>query len=63
MFILELNANPMISMHHYPWIGTKRDVASKVIDGMFPSTAVRKKNSTDNKKKNNIINRLKKILK
>lgn len=34
--ILEINANPMISMHHFPWEGTPRNVAGAVLDSMFP---------------------------
>lgn len=36
--ILEINANPMISMHHFPWEGTPRDVAGAVLDSMFPKS-------------------------
>lgn len=36
--ILEINANPMISMHHFPWEGSPRDVATAVLDSMFPKT-------------------------
>lgn len=36
--ILEINANPMISMHHFPWEGAPRDVASAVLDSMFPNS-------------------------
>lgn len=38
--ILEVNDNPMISMHHFPWSGAPRDVASAVIDAMFPSSVL-----------------------
>lgn len=34
--ILEVNPSPMISMHHFPQIGTPRDVAGKILDSMFP---------------------------
>lgn len=36
--ILEINAHPMLNMHHFPWEGKKRDVVGKVIDAMFPET-------------------------
>ncbi|MFP1602653.1 hypothetical protein ACLD0U_08205 [Microbacterium sp. 2216-1] len=36
--VLEINTDPMVSMHHFPWEGEPRDVASAIIDGMFPST-------------------------
>ncbi|TXL66686.1 ATP-grasp domain-containing protein [Cerasibacillus terrae] len=38
-YILEVNSHPMLSMHHYPWEGERRDVIGKVLDGMFPQTA------------------------
>jgi len=36
--VLELNTNPMVSMHHFPLEGKPRDVAGAIIDGMFPKT-------------------------
>ncbi|MFD1064428.1 hypothetical protein [Oceanobacillus locisalsi] len=36
--ILEINAHAMLTMHHFPWEGEKREVVAKVIDGMFPGT-------------------------
>lgn len=36
---IEINANPMISMHHFPWEGESRDVAGAIVDAMFPQTA------------------------
>lgn len=30
--VLEINHNPMLSMHHYPWIGEPRNVASTIVD-------------------------------
>lgn len=36
--ILEVNSNPMISMHHFPAIGEPRDAASAVLNAMFPAT-------------------------
>lgn len=35
--IIEINHNPMLSMHHFPWRGEARDVASGILDIMFPS--------------------------
>lgn len=37
--ILEVNANPMISMHHLPWEGEPRNVAGAILEAMFPQTA------------------------
>ena len=34
--ILEINSNPGLSMHHYPAIGKKENVAQLVCDVMFP---------------------------
>lgn len=36
--ILGINANPQISMYHQPWEGTPQDVASAVLDAMFPDS-------------------------
>lgn len=36
--MLEINAHPMLSMHHYPWEGASQNVIQKVIDFMFPET-------------------------
>ncbi|MBT2601433.1 MULTISPECIES: ATP-grasp domain-containing protein [unclassified Oceanobacillus] len=36
--ILEINLGPMLSMHHYPWVGKERDVIGKVIDALFPES-------------------------
>lgn len=36
--IIEVNTYPMITLHHFPWVGGTIDVAAKVIDGMFPGT-------------------------
>jgi len=36
--ILEINASPMLSLHHFPWDGEPRDVASLLVDRMFPET-------------------------
>ncbi|OFI06178.1 cyanophycin synthetase [Clostridium acetireducens DSM 10703] len=33
--IIEVNAAPGIRMHHYPYKGTKRNVAGKILDKMF----------------------------
>lgn len=35
--VLEINSNPMISMHHFPMEGSPRDAAARVLDAMFPS--------------------------
>lgn len=37
--ILEVNANPMISMHHLPWEGEPRNVAGAILEAMFPQAA------------------------
>lgn len=34
--IVEVNLAPMISMHHYPWVGRPRNVAVRVLEAMFP---------------------------
>lgn len=39
--VIELNTEPMISMHHFPWEGTPRDAAGAVLDVMFPATSGR----------------------
>lgn len=36
--VLEVNANPMITMHHLPWEGQPRDVAGAILTAMFPHT-------------------------
>jgi D-alanine-D-alanine ligase-like ATP-grasp enzyme len=33
--ILEINHNPMLSMHHFPWVGTPRNVAAIVVDHLL----------------------------
>lgn len=33
--ILEINADPMLSMHHFPWEGQPRDVVGILLDEMF----------------------------
>ncbi|MEW6662688.1 MAG: cyanophycin synthetase [Bacillota bacterium] len=35
--IIEVNAAPGIRMHHYPSLGTPRDVASAIVDYLFPA--------------------------
>lgn len=35
--VLEVNANPMISMHHLPWEGSPRNVAGAILAAMFPT--------------------------
>jgi len=40
--ILEMNVGPlgpMLTMHHFPWVGKKREVIGKVVDALFPETA------------------------
>lgn len=34
--VLEVNTSPQLSIHHFPWEGDSQDVASKVLDAMFP---------------------------
>ncbi|MFA4995651.1 MAG: hypothetical protein WC536_00730 [Patescibacteria group bacterium] len=34
--IIEINASPMISMHHFPYKGKPRNVAKEIIDIVFP---------------------------
>lgn len=39
--ILEMNVGPlgpMLTMHHFPWVGKKRNVIGKVVDALFPET-------------------------
>lgn len=36
--VLEINASPMVSMHHFPWSGQSRDAARHVVDSLFPRT-------------------------
>ena len=40
--VLEINASPMITGHHYPWTGEGRDVAGMLLDAMYPNTAATK---------------------
>lgn len=35
--IIEINHNPMTSMHHFPWTGQPRNVSRAILDAMFPS--------------------------
>lgn len=35
---VEINARPMLSMHHFPAVGKPRDAAKAVIDQLFPET-------------------------
>ena len=37
--VIELNASPMLSMHHFPARGQGRDVAGPIIDDLFPEVA------------------------
>lgn len=34
-YVLEINSSPMISGHHFPWVGPERDVAGMLLDAMF----------------------------
>lgn len=34
--VLEVNSSPMISGHHFPWVGQERDVAGMLLDAMLP---------------------------
>src|SRR5699024_9197565 len=36
--IIEINSHAMLSMHHFPWEGEKRDVITQLVDYMFPNT-------------------------
>src|SRR5699024_400550 len=36
--IIEINSHAMLAMHTYPWEGQSIDIASKVVDLMFPDT-------------------------
>ena len=36
--IIEANTAPMTSMHHFPWVGEKRNVSAPILDAMFPET-------------------------
>lgn len=40
--LIELNASPMFSMHHFPYEGKHREVASVLIDSIFPETKKRR---------------------
>ena len=37
--VLEINSSPMISGHHFPWVGEERDVAGMLLDALVPRTA------------------------
>lgn len=37
--IIEINAAPGIRMHHYPYMGTSRNVAKAIVDMLFPEEA------------------------
>ena len=34
--ILEMNFNPALHIHNYPYIGTNRDLGQKIIEALFP---------------------------
>lgn len=36
--IIEINHNPAVSGHHFPWDGQPRDAAGAILNAMFPST-------------------------
>lgn len=36
--IIEINDSPMLSMHHMPYLGKKRNIAKEIIDMTFPDT-------------------------
>lgn len=36
--LIEMNASPMLSMHHFPYEGKARNVAKVLIDSIFPET-------------------------
>lgn len=40
--VLEVNSSPMITGHHYPWVGQSRDAAGMLVDAMFPRSSVSK---------------------
>jgi len=33
--VLEMNHNPMLSIHHFPWVGQPRDVARDLVEAML----------------------------
>lgn len=35
--VLEINTNPQMSIHHFPWHGQPRNVARAVMDALFPT--------------------------
>lgn len=35
-YVLEVNSTPMITGHHFPWVGQSRDVAEILVSNMFP---------------------------
>lgn len=37
--IIEVNSNPGVSGHHFPWEGPPRDAAGAILNAMFPTTA------------------------
>jgi D-alanine-D-alanine ligase-like ATP-grasp enzyme len=40
--IIEINASPMLSMHHIPYKGKSRNVAGEIVNIMFPETKNKK---------------------
>ncbi|WP_120006364.1 ATP-grasp domain-containing protein [Nesterenkonia muleiensis] len=41
-YVLEVNSSPMITGHHYPWVGQSRDAAGMLVDAMFPKSSASK---------------------
>ncbi|MDZ5079152.1 hypothetical protein [Nesterenkonia sp. HG001] len=41
--VLEVNSSPMLSGHHFPWIGKPRDAAGALLSGMYPDSAARRR--------------------
>jgi cyanophycin synthetase len=37
-YIIELNSTPDLTLHHFPTSGTPRNVATKIVDMLFPET-------------------------
>lgn len=34
--IIEVNHDPMFSLHHYPWVGQPKNVARLIVQGLYP---------------------------
>ncbi|MVT27462.1 ATP-grasp domain-containing protein [Nesterenkonia alkaliphila] len=37
-YVLEVNSTPMMTGHHFPWVGQSRDVAEILVASMFPES-------------------------